>query len=438
MGIKLAPNCFERMSSRMSKGLRAILTFIWPSGLLFLAAVGFLRPHGLPPWCQGPVAALPYLALAFGVVFGWYFANARMILSLLTLTFADQALTAWPLEQDRASVSHTIFAASTLLLPLNFLALSIIKEQAIGSLWGALRLLPFLVQPLAVLWLCDPAHHDMAVALETAYIPGWGTAWTPVPQPALLVFTIAGVLLVVRFALRRHPMDAGATWALAAAFLAYHGTHVGWSPTSFFSTAGLILFGSLVQATYQETYRDDLTGIPGRIAYEEATAQLGRHYAVAVLAVDQLKVYAGVHGKSVTEQILKFIAQKVEAGCRAGRVFRVSGEELTLLFPHQSALDALVELEHIRKHVETTILVLDGHRIWETSTAPAGSTDQPFPITASIGVADTSVQGSTRTVVIKAAYRALYEAKAGGGNVVKRGAASSPSVRRPYRYPVPS
>jgi diguanylate cyclase (GGDEF)-like protein len=424
----------------MSHTLRAVISFIFPGGLLFLAAVGFLRPHGLPLWFQSPVAALPYLALAFGLVFGWYFANSRMILSLVTLTFADQALRAWPLEQETASASHTIFAASTLLLPLNFLTLSIIKEQAIGSLWGALRLLPILLQPFLVLWLCDPAHQDIARALETAYIRGWATAWTPVPQPALLVFLIAAVLLVARFALRRHPMDAGATWALVAAFVAYHGTHLGWSPTNFFATAGLILFMSLVQATYQATYRDDLTGIPGRIAYEEATAGLGRHYAVAVLAVDQLKLYAGAHGKSAVEQILKVVAQKVESACRAGRVFRVSGEELTLLFPHQSALDALVELENIRKSVETTMLVLHGHRIWETppGTASSGRTDEALPITASIGAADTSGEGSTRSTVIKAAYRALYEAKAGGGNVVKRGAATDPSFRRSHRHPVPS
>jgi len=424
----------------MAQGLRAVFTFIFPGGLLFLAAVGFLRPQGLPYWCQGPVAALPYLALAFGLVFGWYFANTRMILSLLTLTFANQALAAWPLEQGTGSVSQTIFAASSLLLPLNFLTLSILKEHAVGSLWGGLRLLPFLIQPFAVLWLCDPAHQDIAGVLRAAYIPAWPTAWTPVPQPALLVFLVAGTLLILRFAFRKHAMDAGATWALAAAFLAYHGTHLGWSPSNFFSAAGLIVFLSLVQATYQETYRDDLTGIPGRIAYEEAAAQLGRHYAVAVLAVDQLKMYAGAHGKSATEQILKIVALKVQAGCRAGRVFRVSGEEFTLLFPNQSALDALVELENIRKSVETTLLFLQGDRIWEApaGTASSGRTDQPLPITASIGVADTSGEESARGLVIKAAYRALYEAKGGGGNAVKRGAATGQTFRRAYRHPVAS
>src|SRR5262245_11083376 len=98
--------------------LRAVFTFVFPGGLLFIAALGFLRPHGLPPWCQGPVAALPYLALTTGLVFGWYFSSIRMLLSLVSLTFAGQALATWPLEHVTTSASQTIFAASTFLLPL--------------------------------------------------------------------------------------------------------------------------------------------------------------------------------------------------------------------------------------------------------------------------------------------------------------------------------
>lgn len=422
----------------MGQGLlRAVFMLVVPGGVLFLAAFGFLRPHGLPPWCQGPVAVLPYLALTFGLVFGWYFASARMLLSLVCLIFADHALVRWPPEHNAGSVSETMFAAGTFLLPLNFLTLSIMKQTAIGSLRGALRVLPILLQVLAVWWLCEPAQEDIAMALKSAYITGWSTDWTPVPQAALLVFLLAGLLLLVRFMLRRDPMDAGAAWALAAVFLAYHGTQFGWPPTNFFSTAGFILFASLVQAAYQETYRDELTGIPGRMAYEEATAQLGRQYTLGVLAIDQLNGYAGAHGKPVVEQILKLLAPKVQASCRAGRVFRVSGEELTLLFQQQSAVEALVELERIRKSVEATSLVLrDGRRIWENPgrTASLGRKDQLLTITASIGVADSSIEGAALSVVIKAAYRALYEVKSAGGNAVRRGAAGARFPRQSYRH----
>ena len=414
--------------------LQPLVMFVFPGGLLLMAAVGFLRPQGLPVWCQTPITALPYLALVFGLVFGWYFGSTRMLLSLLTLTFASQALSTWPLEKDPASVSHTIFSATTFLLPLNFLAFSILKEEAIGTLRAGLRLLLFLLQPFVVLWLCDPGNQEMASALKTASL-SWPSAWTPVPQAAVLVFLISGVMHLVRFAIRRHPMDAGAMWALAAVFLAYHGTQFGWHPINFFATAGLILFLSLMQASYQQTYRDALTGIPGRIAYEEATAQLGRKFAIAVLAIDQLKGYAGTYGKPVVEQVLKLAAPKVQAACQAGRVFRVSGEEFTFIFPRQSAVEALVELETIRKGIESSSLyVRDGQRVWD-HTRNGGSPsrkDQELPLTASIGIADSAAEDATLSVVIKAAYRALYEAKAGGGNVVKRATVTAQSFRRSF------
>jgi diguanylate cyclase (GGDEF)-like protein len=412
--------------------LKTVGLFFFPGGLLFIMALGFLRPQGLPLWWQGPVAALPYLALTFGLVFGWHFASTRMLLSLTTLTFANQALVTWPLEKEAASLSHVIFAAGAFLVPLNFLAFSIVKEEAMSSVRGALRILLFCLQPFIVLWLCGPAGDDVAIALQATYIPSWSTDWTPIPQAALLVFLVSVLMHIVRFALRRHPMDAGATWALAATFVAYHGSQLGWNAPNFFATAGIILFISLVQACYQQTYRDELTGIAGRTAYEEATAQLGSKFAIAVVAIDQVNSYAGAYGKPVVEQILKQVAPKVQAGCQAGRVFRVSGEELTLLYPDHSALEALVELDNIRKGMESTSLFLrDSHRVWEnTRDAAPGCSDVALPITASVGVADTSMERASRNGAIKAAYRALYEAKASGGNVVKRGLTIVEAVKR--------
>ena len=415
---------------------RAILAFLLPGGLIFFAAIGFLRPQGLPLWCQQPVAALPYFVLGFGLIFGWYFSSTRMILSLLSLALADRALVFFPLSgNDPSSISHAVFSASSFLLPINFLAFSILKEEAIGTLRGITRLIPILIQPVLVLWLCYPEQQDFAAALQLPYLPWVSTNWTPIPQATLLAFLIAGAMHVARFALRGDPMDGGATWALAAAFLAYHGIQFGWQPTNFFSTAGLILFVTLVQASYRRTYRDDLTGIAGRVAYEEATAQIGKQYTIAVLAIDQLKSYAGIHGKTVVEQILKIVAPKVQAACQGGRVFRVSGEELTLLFNNQSAMEALVVLDNVRKVISSTALFLRGRdRVWENSrgTKSPGAKDRELPVTVSIGVAEKSSEEASLSMVIKSAYRALYEAKSSGGNAAKRGTVTADPVRRSY------
>lgn len=80
------------MQTRLSLLRKSCIAVLFPGGLIFLVAIGFLRPQGHPMWRQQPIAALPYIVLAFGLFFGWYFASSRMILSLLVLALADRAM----------------------------------------------------------------------------------------------------------------------------------------------------------------------------------------------------------------------------------------------------------------------------------------------------------------------------------------------------------
>ncbi len=412
------------------------LAFAMPGGLLVLGAFGFLRPHGLPNWLQEPISALPYIVLLFGLVFGWYFSSSRMILSLLILAMTDRALVIFPLSNsDPTAVGQILFATTAFLLPMNFLAFSILKEDAISTLRGIIRSVLVLFQPFLVLWLCLPEQQKVAESLTRIYLPMIDTTWTAIPQAALVVFTATVVLQFTRYALHRDPFDGGSIWALVALFMAYHGSRYEWQATNFFATAGFILFISLLQSTYRQTYRDELTGIPGPLAYEAAVAQLGRTFSIAVIGIDQLKHYANTHGRPVGEQILKLMAPKIEASCDSGKVFRTSGEELTLLFNGLSTTDTLVALETLRKMVDATHLLLRGRDlVWEDQrgTKKAGSRDQDLPITLSIGVAEKVMDAATVSLVIKSAYRALYEAKGAGGNVVKRGLVAPESGRRSY------
>ncbi len=415
---------------------RFVFELLVPGGLVLLAAVGFLRPNGLPPWLQPPLSAMPYIVLAFGLIFGWYLASARLILSLLVLFLIDQGLAM--VAGAGALVppgDHPMFAVTAFLLPLNLLAFSIVSEEPVSSLRGALRVSVVLVQPFLVLWLCDPERQELAAAFQMKYLPWFSSEWTPVPQAALVAFAMAIGIHAARFFLHRDPFEAGSIWALAAAFLAYHGGQLGWRPANFFSAAGLILFLSLVQSFHQRTYRDDLTGIAGRQAYQEAVGRLGKKYSIAVLGVDQLKSYSGSHGRSVAEQILKFVAPILQRTCRDGRVFRVSGEEFTVLFPGRSATETIVALDSIRKAVEGVSLCLRGReRVWEDSrrTKSPGPRGKALPVTVSIGVAESASGEATLEGVVKSAFRALYEAKGSGGNVVRRAVIGPEPSRRTY------
>lgn len=412
----------------MSSLKKSLFDFLVPGGLIFLAAMALLRPHGLPPWVQGPVHAFPLVVLAFGLFFGWYLSSSRLILSLIVLSVADRGLALLPAAgQPGESAHHVMFSALALLLPLNLMALSLIKEEAMSSWRGAVRLPLVLIQPVLVLWLAQPGQAWIAHSLQQPLLPVLNTSWTALPQLALLAFSGAVCLIGVRFALNRNPLDSGIFWTVIASFVAVQGFHHGWMPTNFFSAAGLILFVTLLQASHQEIYRDELTGVPGKVAYDQAVAGLGNKYVLAVVGIDQLKQYGNQHGKSVSEQILRLIAPKVMAAAGIGKVHRLAGEEFTVLFPKKSATETLVDLGAIRKVVEETQLYLRGpDRVWEGGgTARAKSRDVALPATVSIGVAESGGARSSLALVTKAAYRALYEAKGEGGNRVKRGAVSA-------------
>jgi len=420
------------MLSLFWKSLRTVL---FPGGLIFLVAIGFLRPQGHPLWLQQPIAALPYIVLAFGLIFGWYFGSSRMILSLLVLAFADQALVLLPTAgADHEAVRRTIVAITAFLVPLNLLAFSILKEDSLSTLRGVTRVVLVLIQPFLLLWLCLPDQHVLASSFTREYIPPQYMDWTPIPQPALVAFVLALLLHVIRFALHHDPLDGGAIWALCAIFVAYHASRYGWQPTNYFMTAGLILFVTLLQSSYQRTYRDELTGIPGRLAYDEAIGKLGKKYSIAVIGIDQLTQYANIHGKSVSEQILKLAAPRIQVACSEGQIFRTTGEEFTVLFPGKSVTETMGTLDIVRKSVEAIDLFLRGRdQVWgkQRVAQKPGSRDRALPITLSIGVAEKLDDSVTLTLVIKAAYRGLYEAKGIGGNVVKRGLEAIVSVRRP-------
>src|SRR5512139_3754527 len=92
-----SPQQFVGSDTMSSNTWKTFLALVMPGGFIFIAAIGFLRPQGLPAWLHQPISALPCIVLVFGLIFGWYFSHTRMILSLLALTLTDRALCFFPM-----------------------------------------------------------------------------------------------------------------------------------------------------------------------------------------------------------------------------------------------------------------------------------------------------------------------------------------------------
>jgi diguanylate cyclase (GGDEF)-like protein len=396
---------------------------ILPGGLFLLAALVLLRPGSLPDSMGPYVRAYPYVVAGAGVFLGWLFNRSRVVFAIVVLALADRALLQFATgDAMAAGVGRTVFDAVSILLPLNLVAFAMISERGILNLRGLARLVPILVQCLIVACIGLPALRGVAVGLEHKFVNANLVSWTPIPQPALLAFSLAMVVQGIRVILHRNAIEGGFLWALVASFVALHGSRAGWVATNYFATAGLILVVALFETSYRMAYHDDLTGLPGRRALNEALPKLGNRYAVAMVDVDHFKQFNDRYGHDVGDQVLRMVASKLERVSGGGKAFRYGGEEFAVVFPGQSTVDAIPHLESVRKAVQASCFVLRGPdrpRKKPNTPRTQGGPRRAVVVTVSIGVAERDDRNAKPDQVIRAADKALYRAKDAGRNQVR-------------------
>jgi diguanylate cyclase (GGDEF)-like protein len=402
----------------MNRMLGAIL----PGGLLLLAALVFLRPGALPDSMLPYVRVFPYIVAGIGVLLGWLFNRSRIVFAIVVLALADRALVQRPPgDVMTPGVAHVLFETIAILLPLNLGGFAMISERGILNLRGVARLVPILVQCLVIAFFFLFAPRVLAAWVDHKFLDVNLASWAPVSQPALLAFGLALVAQGIRVAWHRSAIDGAFLWALAASFVALHTVRAGWLGTNYFATAGLILVVALFETSYRMAYHDDLTGLPGRRALNEALQKLGNRYVVAMVDIDHFKPFNDQYGHDVGDQALRMVASKLERVSGGGKAFRYGGEEFTVVFPGQSLDDVIPHLESLRKSVQTTCFVLrakDRPRKKPKTPRPQRSPRRAVVVTVSIGVGERNNRNTTPDQVIRAADKALYQAKGAGRNQV--------------------
>jgi diguanylate cyclase (GGDEF)-like protein len=181
-------------------------------------------------------------------------------------------------------------------------------------------------------------------------------------------------------------------------------------------------------------YHDELTGIRGRRAFNDALLSLDQQYAIAIVDIDHFKVFNDTYGHDTGDQVLCMVASRISKVSGSGQAFRCGGEEFAIIFRETSAKDALEHLESLRAIIERSQFKLRGFE--RRTTLRPGEADrrklskkkiaafmsqQPgqLSVTVSIGVAEPSTRNRQPEQVIQAADQALYRAKEKGRNRVE-------------------
>jgi diguanylate cyclase (GGDEF)-like protein len=421
-----------------SKGtLKSLLV---PGGILLLAATALLH-GGFLSISAAAITFYYYAVFLAGILLAWRFHSSRVLFALVSLFLAYRAVDFFSVGRlSSTGPGHIALEAVAILLPLNFIAFSLIRERGLALPAIASRLALLFFESVFVAVVCRPGATSNSGFLNPSFLGR--SHLTLIPPIALVAFLVASGVLLSRFFLYRKPVESGLLWSLAATFLALEAGGVGRIATAYFGTAGLILVSSIIENSYLLAYHDELTSLPGRRAFNDALFRLQTPFSVAMVDIDHFKRFNDTYGHETGDEVLRLVASRLARVGGGGQAYRCGGEEFAILFPGRMTREVVDHLEQLRATIETSSFRPRGA---ERRQMPRGSDRRnqntrrgargrarsgrairqlaqetnslgSLSVTVSIGVASSTGERSDPGLVIDSADRALYRAKAAGRN----------------------
>lgn len=166
--------------------------------------------------------------------------------------------------------------------------------------------------------------------------------------------------------------------------------------------------------------RDDLTQLFSRGTFETALQEavgeaIGKNLPLGLVLVDidHFKTVNDTHGHPVGDAVLRELARRLESATWGkGKVYRYGGEEIAMILRNHSAEEALAVAERSRRLIEKEPI-------------------DAIPVSMSFGVACLPDHASDADSLLRAADKALYDAKDRGRNLVRLFGEPAPAKRGP-------
>jgi GGDEF domain-containing protein len=408
-----------------------------PGGLLLALAAALVNS---PVFARVvPSLGFYYFAVfAAGLLLAWRFHSSRVLFSLLTLLLAHRAVDFFSDGRLESGPGHAAILLACVLIPLNFAAFAYLRERGLVIAGIAPRAAILFFESVVVAVACRPENSALPLRGHVFQIPPW----------MVVPFATAVVVFVWRYVQARRPVEPAFAWSTAAAFIWLEFGPVGRVADAYVATSALILAASLIETSYVLAYHDELTGIRGRRAFNEALLSLDQQYAIAIVDIDHFKKFNDTYGHDIGDQVLCMVASRLAKVGGAGHAFRCGGEEFAIIFRNTSAKDALEHLESLRVDIERSMFKVRG--LDRRAGARTGEPDRRKPakkkgapavanplnqlsVTVSIGVAEPSTRNRQPEQVIQAADQALYRAKERGRNRVELASNAPLRLEKPKR-----
>ncbi|MFV1993392.1 MAG: diguanylate cyclase, partial [Acidiferrobacterales bacterium] len=366
---------------------------------------------------------VPYLFLLPAAGLAWRFNRSRAFFIALMFAVAhfllnEPVLAGFKIERPIAALFLSY------LVPLNLALLVYLKERGIFTKHGFFRFSLFIFQVLLAVSL---VYWDQAMTMKILAYPLISESIlksSPVPHGAIIVSFVSLVYLFANLIRSPSSLAASKAGILVLFFLAIINIDQPLGDAVLFSVAGISIVLALIQDSYFMAYHDQLTSLPGRRALDEQLLKLGVKYVLVMVDIDYFKKFNDRFGHDVGDQVLRFIAVKLESIAGGGKVFRYGGEEFTILFPGKTVWD-------VEPHLQITHEMISNSRFYvrdrsrpkdapDESSQPTNRKLRKVKITVSMGVAEKSDGHANPGDVLKQADQALYRAKNKGRNRISR------------------
>jgi diguanylate cyclase (GGDEF)-like protein len=388
--------------------LKAVF-FTVPFAILLLAAGIFIfRETLLTTQMQFTLSIASYILAFVGMALSAGFNRSPLFFVLLLLTLSQVAFSV-PVPGSLAPKDYygAVYYFSSLLLPLNILVFSLLKDRGAFTVQGKRRLGFILVQLLVVAVVIFSQDADMLEYIRLELASPAFSLNTPLPAKGIAISAAGFLVLLLRQSVKVTPMDNAFFHSLLALMAAFHFKFPGLP--LFYSATAAILAAAAIQESYAIAYLDELNGLPSRRSLQEELAKLGDKYVVAMVDIDFFKKVNDKYGHSTGDDVLRFIGAALsrDSTCE-GKAFRYGGEEFILLFPGRDLDEVRPQLDELRQTIAKRPFILRGQP----------TAEKKLSVTVSIGCAERLTAHQKADEVVKAADVALYQAKDSGRNCV--------------------
>lgn len=398
---------------------RLALPLIIP--LLIMSTAIWLRSYiSLLPQTYIPlISYLPYVFLIATSILSLQFNQLRSLLLTTALAFGYLIIQLFLQDSlEQTSALNIYFLLSTV-LPFLIILISWFPERGILTSFGLLFLSICSLAVMIMVYLYfNPSFFENALTYFN--IRGW--SFSVLSPLGILIYSLAIIHQLIRLWYYRQPYEAASSTILVSLLINFSLFDLHYISIVIFSGIQLIIIWSILKQSHDMAYLDELTGLPGRRALNEALKSPGRKYVLAMMDIDFFKKFNDKYGHDVGDDVLKIVASKMALVTGGGKAYRYGGEEFTVLFKGKELETCIPHLEAVREdiaHYSITIRekasrpknIKEGKSKRGTERKPKG-----ISVSISIGVAKKTAELTTPEIVLKAADKALYKAKKAGRN----------------------